>query len=77
MKFRIRRTSSYCANEQPCEGAELVKEDDEKKIWHIEINSLEELLALSDREREQLIVWNGGEFSGEMPQIEIYDDYRE
>ena len=40
--------------------------------WEIEIDNLEELLALDER-----IIINPAESEDELPTIEFYDDYRE
>ena len=81
MKFRIKRTSSFYATEKPCErayGGNPLKENSEKKVWYIDINSIEELVAFRLELQEPIIigdVWE--EELGDMPEIEIYDDYRE
>ena len=80
MEFRIRRTSSWFADEKPCEGAFLhrVEKDPgykDRKVWHIRIESLEELQKLSEKLDEPLII--GGRDEDGFPLIEIYDDYRE
>lgn len=63
MEFLIRRTSSYLNSRQPVEGA--YQKDEE---WYIKINSLEELIKLSEKEGQIII---------EEDYLEIYDDYRE
>lgn len=80
MEFRIKRISSWYADEKPCEGAFLhhVEKDPgykDKKFWHIRIESLEELQKLSEKLKELLII--GGQDEDGFPAIEIYDDYRE
>lgn len=45
------------------------------KCWAIEVNSLEDLLALYHKYGELIIGTNL--YDGETPNIEIYDDYRE
>lgn len=80
MKFRIKRTSDWFSEESPCAGAELISEDDDgQKLWAIEINTLEELMALRDKIGEDLILgWTyEGEPEDRMREIEIYDSYRE
>lgn len=70
MKFVITRTSCY-NDEQPCEDAKWNGEIDEwgSKIWTIEINSVEELLALKGKVGCPIIVGSNN--------LEIYDGYRE
>ena len=83
MKFRIYRTTDYMASEptKPCENAICVSDGAIEgtvgamfqKVkpyhWEIEINTLEELIALGDETGHEIIVWDGG--------IEIYDGWRE
>jgi hypothetical protein len=65
MDFVITRTSTC---EKPCEKAIL--EDGTIDEYHIEINSIDELMELSKDLNESVIVSHSG-------MIEIYDDYRE
>lgn len=63
MKFKITKTSEW--------GEE----------WFMEINTLEELMAFeeqckSSRYYNGLILWWSGD-DKELPEIEIYDDYKE
>lgn len=76
MKFIITRTSDYGKN-PPCEGAVLLYKDEESAEWEIEINSLEELLQLSAKTAEPLIIFAQGYDKGNVPELEIYDNYRE
>lgn len=65
MKFEILRASDTSSKAPaPCDGAFL-----EGNEWVIEINTLEELLALQNKVGNDLIVNN--------KQIWIYDDYME
>ena len=66
MKFKIYRTSDICSEECPCEGAFK-----EGAYWHINIENLEGLMKLIEKEGSIVIS------SPESPVIEIYDDYRE
>lgn len=82
MKFRIKRTSDFFAVEnKPSKnayGGKPLKEDSDKHIWYIDINTVEDLIQLRDEVEEPLIIntaWED-ELNG-MPEIEIYDDYRE
>lgn len=43
----------------------------------IEINTLEELLALMKEEDEPIIIFNDGDNDHPDYEIEVYDDYRE
>lgn len=64
MKFKVTRTSEW--------GEE----------WFMEINTLEELMAFEEEQSKSprryngLILWWSGD-EKELPEIEIYDDYRE
>lgn len=74
MIFKINRVSDWRGEEKPCEKAKLVKPYNPQDPlgqgeWEIEINTLEELIALSDETNHALIVTD--------KEIEIYDDWRE
>lgn len=81
MFFKVYRTSDMFSGNKPCENAILIKEveKDYDREYKIEINTLEELLALEKSVKKPLIV------SRRMPEynegltheIEIYDGYRE
>lgn len=81
MKFLISRTSNR--NMEDIEEAR--KEDYVEEIikgkpkvvegWFIEINTLQELLNLKTRFNEELIITT--RYGTDIPEIEIYDDYRE
>ena len=75
MKFEIYRTSDWCREKQPCEGAKLVRAGStvHLPVWEIEIDTLEQLLELKQAVKSPIIV---GYYEGK-PAIEIYDDYRE
>lgn len=68
MRFKILRTSN--AYEKPCEEALLVDASNNPPLWSIEINTLEELLALQ-KKYDDLIVRNI--FNSTEMEIEIYD----
>lgn len=76
MKFIICKTSeSYNPEIMPIEGCK--KEYDKNGDWYYtkEINSIEELLELSDIAGE--VVVTRKDFIYGKPKIEIYDTYRE
>ncbi len=82
MKYIISKTSSFGQrNEAPCEGAVAVGCNEfGDTLWGIEINTLEELMALQDKVGHPLIIgpapyYDANEYSGKA--IEIYNDYRE
>lgn len=82
MKFRIERTSNCDGEEKPCEkaygGEHLGGRADDVRVWYIDINTLDELIALRDEVENELIVGTAQEKElNDMPNIEIYDDYRE
>lgn len=67
-KFRITRTSAdFFAPEQPCAGA--IREEE---IWTIEI---EDVFEFAKKLGEPIIL--SAKEDGDLPFIEIYDDYRE
>ena len=81
MKFLISKTSDE--NMEDMEEAkqeeyiqEVIKGEPEVvKGWFIEINTLQELLNLQTRFKHELIITTG--FGTDMPEIEIYDTWRE
>ena len=81
MEFFIERTSTI--NKKPIECAYIKKLEDVDlkgnpftiERWCIEINSLEELMELSEHEGEVIINTRGD--SPFSPYLEIYDSYRE
>jgi len=86
MRFLLYRTSSsWHLNKKPSEADNVIKSE-ESKDWYIEINSLEELISLAEKEGNLIIDVGGTYISGHgedkkeffiHPSIEIYDDYRE
>lgn len=79
MKFGIHRTSGYYQENPPCEGAKLEatrKTDYDRNKWSVEIDSLDELMKLVKKEGA-IIIHPPGAYQKEIPEIEIYDDFRE
>lgn len=70
MIFRIDRVWSGWTTSSPAPIPEAFAEDN---IWCIEINSIEELLALGKRVGKELII----QANESVPEITIYDGYRE
>ena len=74
MRFRIMRTSGL-GYDSPCEGAYTLPDEHDPNNWYhkwyADLNTLEELLALSKKHGDLII---NTEFE---PSIEIYDGYRE
>ena len=71
-RFKIYRTSAPESSGCPVEGAYLSVFDlnyPDEVDWCIDINSLDELVALRKKVAEHLVLKEGA--------IEIYDDYRE
>ena len=78
VEFLISRTCNIykCgSNKKPCEKAFRKKIAGEEE-WVVKINSLDELLCLSE-DLGSLILETPGKFGSNIPGIEIYDDYRE
>lgn len=76
MKFLINRASSYSFSDKPCNEAFKVGED----FWGIEINSIDDLIALKDKYGGRVIVEDNDSlyFCPEYKHsITIYDDYVE
>lgn len=84
MKFLITRTSlSFDSPNPPCEGAVSLTpnakvEEYDEFYWSIEINTLEELLALQEKVADPIILMDAHAGS-KYPQkaLEIYDTRRE
>jgi len=88
MKFLIERTSDFDGEKPPMKGCQTVTKYAPYRypsiaridgVYSFEANSLEELLAIVDREGEIIIKrCHGGHKPSEFKHcIEIYDDYRE
>lgn len=86
MKFHVTRTSNYSDNIKPCEKAkEIITEirsvntTTARKIWYIEVNSIEDLLSFIDEQESEVVIntQKTDIVDYGMPSIEIYDDYRE
>lgn len=75
MKFEIYRTSDWCRENPPCEGAKLVRAGSvsHDAVYEIEIETLEQLLKLMQAVEAPIIIMG----NYDEPAIEIYDDYRE
>ena len=76
MKFKISRTSLW-HREKPCEEATLTNDVDRNKLpyWILEINSLDDLIKFIEKYKR--IVIEDEAYNIDLPEIEIYDDYRE
>ena len=80
MKFRIEKASYYTTEwefnkrfnkeSKPCRNTVLEKDDYGIKSWTVEIDSLEDLMALRKEVNEELIIGLNGV-------ITIYDDFIE
>ena len=81
MKFYISSTTGYYDEEPPCEGAVLLNPERKKydtPQYGIEINSLEDLIALKSKVGHPLIIgdtWYDQKYSPY--ELEIYNGYRE
>ena len=56
---------------------EIARDLEQKDIWCISINSLEELMAFQSKYKNDVIISTDSYGFPNMPSIEIYDDYRE
>lgn len=84
MRFKITRTSAgYYHEKKPCEGAFVYKrereslDDQDKLSWALEVNSLDELLQFIEKVSDSVIISRACDYQDGLPQIEIYDAYRE
>ena len=79
MKFRIHRTSN---DSKPIAGAHTVEIERPHWKYHqtmyvIEVDTIEELMDIVNREESPIIVFPADEFHNNLPSLEIHDDYRE
>lgn len=81
MKIAVSRTSEYSDEVQPHEKSkrEIVKNQHgrEMTVWTMEIETLEDLLAIDDYLVIEKYSSNFSEPTGISFEVEIYDDYRE
>lgn len=79
MKFKIERASDWSSETCPCEGATPNKRVGHMfpDYWTIDINSIEELIALRDKVGYPLIIENTIEEDTKLQSITIYDSYIE
>lgn len=83
MKYNIFRTTcteKYVqGDKKPCKNAILVADAEypENNHWEIEINTMEDFLALREEVGESLILSSSRTENGFQPFIEICDYYRE
>ncbi len=81
--FFVERTGlpfSIDPEKQPCKEAKQItvrsdRNNSDEKIWIVEINTLEELIAFRDRCNEEIIIRK--ETVDGFPALEIYDSWRE
>lgn len=84
MKFKIERASTmFCEEDKPIPNAELIGKDKwGQNVWTIEIDTLEDLLALKTKVAHSLILESVDEGVEDLDNeikhsILIYDDYIE
>lgn len=73
MIFEITRTTDWKCRKAPCDGAVMSVGSNQETIYHLNIDTLDELIELSRKEGEIIIGINvDGKYY-----LEIYDGYRE
>ena len=80
MKYIVTRSNCYPEENPGCPNAqkEIVPIDGRlQEAYTVELNSLEELHQLSREVGYKLIVFPKSQWGADIPEIEIYDDYRE
>ena len=76
MKFHIYRTSDFLSQEKPCPRAYSGECDKfDRHQWFIDIDTIDQLMELLDEISDDLII--SRTLRQGLPEIEIYDDYRE
>jgi hypothetical protein len=79
MKFTVTRSSIWCEDDPKCPGVqkELIEKEGELiEAYTIDINTLDELLKLIKDVGHSIIVFEHG-YVSPLPELEIYDGYRE
>ena len=80
MKYVVTRSNCYPWENPECPGAqkELIPKDGNlSEAYTLEVNSLEELNNLSKEVDNPIIVFAESEWGFDIPELEIYDEYRE
>ena len=80
MKFIVTRSNVFPGDNPKCPGIEkeLVERDgDLEEGYTIEINTIEELLQFSKKIEYPIIVFDPSAWGYAIPELEIYDGYRE
>lgn len=75
MRFRVSRAS--IGDERPVDGAEYAGRLCGGRLWEVEIESLDDLVALTAEDARGIIVTGASPSSGGFPSIVIYDDWTE
>ena len=80
MKYVVTR-SNYSPRENPkCPGTQkemVSKNGNLVEAYTIELNSLEELSALSEKVESPIMVYSESWYGFDIPELEIYNGYRE
>lgn len=80
MKYVVKRTSVWFEENPRCPGAqkELLPQDGKlREAYVVELSSLEQLNQLCKEVKHPLILSSESSWGFDLPEIEIYDDYRE
>ena len=80
MKYVVTRTCTWWSENPQCPNAkkEMVQKDGKLvEAYTIELNTLEELDNLSKEVDNPIIVFAESEWGFDIPELEIYDGYRE
>ena len=80
MKYVVTRSNCYPGENPECPGAqkELIPKDGNlSEAYTIEVNSLEELHQLGNKVKHPIIVFTNPCWGFDIPELEIYDGYRE
>ena len=87
MKYVVRRTSCWCDENPKVNGAQKEmlpyvygrenQKEELREAYTIDIDSLEALQKLIEDCGEPIVMFGSSEDGFRLPEIEIYDDYRE
>lgn len=79
MKFAVTRSNGLF-DDPKCPGAEkeiIEKYGTLEEAYTIEINTMEEFLQLVKKVKHPIIVFDASDWGYNIPELEIYDGYRE
>lgn len=80
MKYVVTRTSKFYNEDPKCSGVEkemVIRKKELVEAYTIKLDSLEDLHQLEKEVKHPIIVFTKSDWGFELPELEIYDSYRE